>query len=174
MGIFSTEKCPNCGAKFSAHFNEIGGSTVCPKCKTVVKGPPLETMPAVVAIETSKAAASSGVTQSAFSKPAAKRYRDAYLVASAVCGIGGIVKGLGIFVAVAIAIAGFIAGSNVQGSLMIPVGGLILAAIAGIPIYVLGLIVAALGNLLLAVLDGAVHTSPFLTDPQKAQVLSLK
>lgn len=52
-------------------------------------------------------------------------------------------------------------------------GGIILGAIIAIPIYVLGVLVSALAQVLKATLDTAVHSSPFLTKEDMAKVMSL-
>jgi hypothetical protein len=43
----------------------------------------------------------------------------------------------------------------------------------GLLFYLLGVLVAAQGQTLLASLDSAVNSSPFLTNHQKAEILSL-
>jgi len=41
-------------------------------------------------------------------------------------------------------------------------------------VYVIGVLISALGHILKANLDSAVHSSPFLTDEQRAAVMRLK
>ena len=105
----------------------------------------------------------------------ALRYHDAYLVARATDGIGHGVKSIGFILAFAIALAGFALGSADGGNFFLSrlVGGVILAAIITIPFYVLGVLLSAHAQALKAALDAAVHTSPFLTDADKASVMSL-
>ncbi len=103
-----------------------------------------------------------------------KRYKDAYLVARATTGIGGTIKTLGFVFGGIVALVGFLLGS--QGYHPNPIlqyGGLILGALIAIPLFVLGVLVAAQGETLKASLDEAVHTSPFLTNDQRAAVMSL-
>ena len=50
-------------------------------------------------------------------------------------------------------------------------GGLFVAAIWFVLFFALGIIVSAQGQILKADLDGAVNTSPFMTDDQKAHVM---
>jgi len=102
-----------------------------------------------------------------------KRYKDAYLVARATDGIGGVVKFIGALLGIIIVIAGFVVGSQGRDNTMFVVGSFILAAIVTIPFYVLGVLVSAHGQVLKASLDEAVHTSPFLTDHQRASAMSL-
>ena len=51
--------------------------------------------------------------------------------------------------------------------------GLVVGAVVAIPLFVLGVFVAAHGQVLKATLDEAVHTSPFLTDDERATTMSL-
>ena len=104
---------------------------------------------------------------------AAERYRNAYTVARATDGIGSVIKFIGIALGIIVALVGFIIGSGNRGSGIFVIGGLLLAAVIGIPLYVLGVLVSAHGQVLKANLDEAVHTSPFLTDQQRASVMSL-
>ena len=114
-----------------------------------------------------------------FADRAARRYRDAYLVARATEGIGSIVKFIGFLCGAVIAItgvafgAGFAPGTNGAVNPMIVVGGVILAVLVTVPFYVLGVLVSAQAQVLKASLDDAVHTSPFLSDAEKASVMSL-
>ena len=109
-----------------------------------------------------------GVSQSA-----ATRYKDAYTVASAVDGIGSVIKICGIIFGLLFLVAGVGLGSDSHNDILL-YGGIAFAIIAGVPIYVLGVLVSASGQQTKASLDSAVHTSPFLTDPQKASVMSLR
>ena len=51
---------------------------------------------------------------------------------------------------------------------------LLWAVIVGVPLYVLGILVSAQGQILKATLDSAVTNSPFLTEDQMAEVMSLQ
>ena len=102
-----------------------------------------------------------------------RRYQDAYTVAQTLATIGAIVKVVSYVIAVVGiglgALAGADAGIGPLGFILGLVGG----AIVAIPVFVLGVLVAALGQILSATLDTAVHTSPFLTSEQMRQVLHL-
>lgn len=104
---------------------------------------------------------------------AINRYFDAYLTARAINGVGALIKMLGIVLAVLIALGVFAISGDARDIRLI-LGGLILAAALGVPIYVLGILVAAQGQILKATLDTAVHSSPFLTDDQRASIMSIK
>jgi hypothetical protein len=45
--------------------------------------------------------------------------------------------------------------------------------VVGVPVFILGILISAVGQLMLAVVDTSVHTSPFLSGDQKASVMSL-
>lgn len=60
-----------------------------------------------------------------------------------------------------------------QGSTLYAVGALLVAVVVTVPIYVLGILVAAQGQILKATLDTAVTSSPFLKTEEMAEVMSL-
>lgn len=109
-----------------------------------------------------------------------KRYNDAYRHARFVIFVGTCVKILGFFAGIAVAIAGWITAQNVfpgrheqlehdsvaGGSIL---GGVMLFA----SIYIVGLLIRAAGQMLLAALDSAVHSSPFLSNDEKAESMRL-
>jgi hypothetical protein len=105
------------------------------------------------------------------SKPAV-RYRDAYVTAKAIDGIGSAIKILGIVLGVIIVLGGLILAS--QGGALLFFASLVSGAVTAIPIYVLGILVSAQGQVLKATLDTAVNTSPFLDDEERAVVMSLR
>lgn len=51
--------------------------------------------------------------------------------------------------------------------------GILAAVVVGVLFYLLGIFVSAQGQILSASLDSAVNSSPFLTQEQKARVMSL-
>ncbi len=101
------------------------------------------------------------------------RYRDAYLVARATTAIGGSVKFIGIALGFLMILGGIVMASNRDGDMKWGVAGVLAGLVVGIPLYVLGILVSAHGQVLKATLDTSVHTSPFLGDEQKAKVMSL-
>ena len=68
------------------------------------------------------------------------------------------------------------ANSQVRGDpdLTIMIVAICFAAFVGILLFVLGTLVAAQGQILKAALDSAVNSSPFLNDPDRAEIMSLK
>lgn len=89
-----------------------------------------------------------------------KRYRDAYLVARATGTIGKVIKGIGILVA---ALGVYVVGQSAsRASGMI----VLLPAFVGALLYCVGVLIAAQGQILLATLDTAVNSSPFLTNEE--------
>ena len=98
------------------------------------------------------------------------RYTDAYLIARSVTALGGIVKVIAIAIGGSIAVLGMMAGSQ---DWRFAFGGVVLAAIVGVPLYVLGVLVAAQGQILKATLDAAVNTSPLLTKDEMRRIMSM-
>jgi hypothetical protein len=101
-----------------------------------------------------------------------RRYADAYGVAKAIVALGQSAKILSAFVLGGLVLGGLIAsGQGVGGGLAFAIG-LIAGPLVALPIYLLGIIVSAQGQTLMATLDTAVHTSPFLTNEDKQRILS--
>lgn len=106
----------------------------------------------------------------------ASRYSDAYATADSIVMIGSIIKGIGIVIGAILVAVGLIAASafNGVGGGVTIVASLISGLFNGIMVYVIGVLISALGHILKANLDSAVHSSPFLTDEQRAAVMRLK
>jgi hypothetical protein len=85
---------------------------------------------------------------------ATSRYKDAYLKASAISGIGGVIKVLGIVFGAIHILIGLIAASElgIIALLSSSINGVIFGAI----LYVIGVLVSAQGQILKATLDTAV------------------
>ena len=95
------------------------------------------------------------------------RYAEGYRVAGVVAGAGKKILGISIGVAALIELSA--AGSGkVAGALT----ALIPAAIVMFVGWVFSILVSAQGQLLKGVLDGAVNSSPFLTNEQRAKIMS--
>lgn len=95
------------------------------------------------------------------------RYRDAYSVARVTIGAGNGVKVIGFIIGTVLAIMSF----GAEGSFVFL--GLMAALVAGVFVYVAGVMISAQGQILLATLDSAVNTSPLLDNEQKAQILTV-
>lgn len=117
-------------------------------------------------------AANSEGVEAPDSYKAVKRYADAYLVAHTVNGFGSLIKWIGIALAAIIMVPSLLV---LQQREFMPFGvvGIAVGAFAGVLLYLLGIIVSAQGQILMASLDGAVNSSPFLSDSQKRRVMSL-
>ncbi|HYC60829.1 MAG TPA: hypothetical protein VEK79_14800 [Thermoanaerobaculia bacterium] len=101
-----------------------------------------------------------------------RRYADAYLVAATIEGFGNTIKVIGIVIAVVLALASFSLARNALG-VALAIAGIVIAGAIGTMLFVMGTFAAAHGQLLKATLDGAVNTSPFLDDPERARIMSL-
>jgi hypothetical protein len=94
------------------------------------------------------------------------RYVDAYRVAGTINVFGQAIKIAGFIFAAVIFI-------GVANSLKSPGAGLVAASIIAAFFFVIGIIVAAQGQMLKAAVDTAVNSSPFLDNNQKAATMSL-
>lgn len=127
------------------------------------------------AVPADAGAGSSGVSE-AVRAAAATRYRDAYRVAAATVAIGQALKVVAICLA-GLCLIGAVAGvsqslanlSSFNGGPVVM--GLIAAVAVGVPCYALGILVSAVGQILKATLDTAVHTSPFIDKNQMAKIV---
>ena len=166
-------KCPNCGTEWELDDEEAKQTTFA--CTSCNQSFPLQ--PALRPAAASLAEADDGsgkLTQRAF-----KRYTDAYTVARATVGIGGLIKVIGALIAALFTFGGFFLASGNSNGNMLPSGaiiggGVILGILGGVPVFIFGILVSASGQQTKACLDSAVHTSPFLTDKEKASAMSLK
>jgi fructose-specific phosphotransferase system IIC component len=98
-----------------------------------------------------------------------KRYGDAYRVGHSIAAFGRFIQALGVLAGV-LAVAGGLVSDQGQAGVL---GGILVGFIAGGLIYGVGTMVAAQGQILLALLDTAVNGSPFLDEGQKAEAMSL-
>jgi len=118
----------------------------------------------------------------------ARRYKDAYRVARFAIRLGEIVKIAGFIVAGVLALGGALPllgafaqaaqakqiGAGVLLSFMWAAGALIFAALIGGFVFVLGILVSAQGQTLLASLDAAVNGSPSLNEDEKLAVMGVQ
>jgi hypothetical protein len=89
---------------------------------------------------------------------------------------GKSIKITGIIIAVLLAVLGLIflnEGRLGDATFALGVVIIILSLITGIWLYVVGILVSAQGQILKASLDSAVNSSPFLTNEQRAKIMSL-
>jgi hypothetical protein len=106
------------------------------------------------------------------SKKASARYACAYSVARTITAVGWFIKVLGVVISIGIMSIGLLAQiDSPRGNTLI--GCFVFGMVVGVPIFILGILISAVGQLMLAVMDTSVHTSPFLTVDQKATVMSL-
>ena len=123
--------------------------------------------------------------------PIVDRYLDLYRVARFVDGVGTTVKTIGVISGVAILLLFFIIGAVASSQPASPFGpprssqsdgvfllvwvivGAIIGSFIGGIVFILGVLISAQGQILLAQADAAVHTSPFLPPEEKAKAMSL-
>ena len=168
MTTLSPGFCPTCGKQTDTNF------TYCEHCAadlTRFRQPPQP-----ISQAPTTAAESSEV------KSLMKRYKDAYRAARITTGVGFMIKGVGVLLGILIFL-GALALASAQRNVYGVRGGeteviaLIVAAIFGgtvrLVFFIWGVLVSAQGQILKASLDGAVNGSPFLTNEQRATIMSL-
>ena len=101
-----------------------------------------------------------------FAAAVERRYTDAYRAAGTIAMFGQAVKVVG-------AIIGVVIVFGTGGGEFAKIGILAGLAVAAI-FFVIGIMIAAQGQLLKASLDTAVNSSPFLADDAKASVMALR
>jgi hypothetical protein len=100
------------------------------------------------------------------------RYTDAYLVARSITTVGTAVKAVGVIIGLGIALIGVVANFTTDSqSVKYAIAGVVLGVIVTIPIYIMGILIAAQGQILKATLDTAVNTSPLLTKDEMRQIM---
>jgi hypothetical protein len=168
--------CPNCS-------NPIDSTTrFCPYCNAPV--------------EDYVAASRSGIDTTAATVDATgrstivTRYVDLYRTARTMTGLGTTVKTIGLVAAAVIFLFWFIVGiaaasetsnapfaakssAGTAGFFVSTIIGVIFAALVGGLFFLLGVLISAQGQLLMAGADSAVYASPFLTDEERAAAMSL-
>jgi len=112
--------------------------------------------------------------QSAESQAVMKRYADAYLVARVTNGWGEVVKGIGVAIALLLTLVGvtFLLKGR-EDTFAFGVLTIFFGVISGVGFYVGGILFSAQGQMLKASLDSAVNSSPFLTNKERALIMSL-
>jgi hypothetical protein len=95
------------------------------------------------------------------------RYSNAYFSARAIVGFGTVIKAVGIVLAVLLVLGTLLADAQYL------LAAIPLAVVIGIMFFFWGILVAAQGEILKAALDTAVNGSPFLSNEQRARVMSL-
>ena len=100
------------------------------------------------------------------------RYRDGYRGGKFISTLGHVVKIVGGVLALIVAIGGVASSRDVgMFSTSLAAGSILVAVTIALGFFVLGVVISAQGQLILAVLDTAVNSSPFLTDDQRTQVM---
>lgn len=100
-----------------------------------------------------------------------KRYADAYLVAGAINATGQTIKVVGLGAAGVVALGGCAVGSQMGAG--IGFAGVVLGAIVALPFYVLGVLVAAQGQILRTTIDTAVNTSPLISREELLEIFAV-
>ena len=108
-----------------------------------------------------------------------QRYVEGYKASDLLVSLGGVIKIIGYVIggiAVLIGIIGFIVAAssyNPGSGLGIALVAILYGAIIVFFMFVYGALIAAIGHLNRSAQDSAVNNSPFLTDDERASILSL-
>lgn len=103
----------------------------------------------------------------------ASRYSDAYMVARTIDGVGVAIKTIGLVIGALLALSSLVAGSKVGGGVIVALMGVAAAGAVATVLFLLGTLASAQGQILKATLDTAVSSSHFLTDQDRARIMSL-
>lgn len=162
--------CPKCQAKNAVNrtrcreCNEVLRDRALPRRVDVQSGESRPTDSSLVSQQRS-----SGSTPSALSS----RYRDAYLTARAINGLGEVIKVVSILVGLVIVVVSVKAGEGFGSSISLMIG-LLSGTVFGFLGYVGGVLLSAQGQILKATLDSAVNTSPLLNNESRLSIMSLR
>jgi hypothetical protein len=157
--------CPCCEASWALDETEVHKEEVrCPKCKwafSIHSSPQAQARPV------------SGQTNTI--KAPTKRYKDAYAISKVFAILDSLLKIVGVLCLIIAVIAGYVtaAQQHADNAAIFALLGMLAGLIPCILFFILGTCVAAIGQLLRATLDTAVHSSPFLNEEQKAEAMSL-
>jgi hypothetical protein len=117
---------------------------------------------------------SAGPQRSPQERALVRRYDSAYLVSRVTVAIGTAVKVIGVVLALLIVVGALLLANQIRGEALVPLlAGVVLAAFVGMVCYAYGTLLAAEGQTLMATLDSAVHSSPFLSNELRAEIMSL-
>jgi len=100
-----------------------------------------------------------------------KRYREAYNVANSTVQVGGMLKKAAVWVGGVLGIIGLLMCFS---SPFVGIPFLLVGLMFGFLLFVSGIITAAQGQIMLAMLDTAVNTSPNADAPEKAAIMGLR
>ena len=172
--------CPKCGKEINAEATRcmhcFAKSDPLPK-RVIDRNAPQKSLPdrrmdggpsfdAVRAPQRSSGSSSSHATS------VIHRYRDAYAIAVAIVQQGQRVKTLAVVIAVVVVVLSMFAATKFAGMVAIVFGIVAAIFVYGV-VHSYGVRIAAEGQHLLASLDVAVNTSPFLDDDERAYAMSL-
>lgn len=101
------------------------------------------------------------------------RYRDAYVVGRTINGVGGVIKAIGIAAGLIIVLGSLGAASKGGSGVLFAIIGITGGGVIATALYILGTLASAQGQILKATLDTAVNSSPFLSDQDRARIMSL-
>jgi hypothetical protein len=102
--------------------------------------------------------------------PTVRRYQDGYRVGNLAVLIGFILKGVAWVVGITILCTGIYIAEKTDNGLSLFLS-LVLAVVAWVVFFFFGVLIAAVGQLLYAQIDTAVHTSPLMSDKERQETI---
>ena len=158
--------CPSCGTSVDGDFD------VCWKCQAARAGVRTATGAPEAETETPPAQeeAEAETPPPQANETILVRYQDGYRVAKLINGFGQTCKVAGIGLGGLILLGCAMAPS---GSSFLVVIGLVVGSIVGFAGWAIGVLISAQGQMVKATLDTAVNTSPFLSNEERARIMSL-
>ncbi len=167
----STSICPKCGNPTDTTSN------YCEHCAADLSGLRKQAQKT----EQAQIRQESKNDESSDAKSLKKRYKDAYFVARTTTVVGFLIKAVGALLGILTFLGAFALAASQRNVYGVRGGdteiSLIVAAIFGgtvwLVFFIWGVLVSAQGQILKASLDGAVNGSPFLTNEQRAKIMSL-
>ena len=171
-GVTEIAKCPSCGSSIDSMYVK----SWCPNCEVAL---PKEITDRLRVVDVRREGEAPGTSHGAAvpapsNSPIVNRYKDGYRVGTALVALGDAIKIAGALVAAIIVLVSLNAGNNsFGGGGGVAWTGIVGAVIVGGLFWVCGVFVAAQGQILRAVLDNAVASSPFLGDGDRADAMNL-
>lgn len=163
-------KCPNCAFGYATEFADYG--TECPTCgatlveqeHSAVPDPPVTSQPSKH---------SSIPKEDRLLKAIKTRYGDAYVVAHTTTTVGSAIKVVGGLLGLLVFFISLVVGRDGSfGTLLFFLGAVAGALIASL-FYVLGVLISAQGQVLLAAIDVAVNAAPGLSERERLELMDL-
>lgn len=156
--------CTKCG---EVHQDEFDACWKCNTARGEVASPP-SNQPSK-SVQTDKAG-----TTNPYAGVLMDRYDIAYRFAGSLAPLGRFVRGVAVVLGFLSVIGAIAVLAEANMPVAVAISALVMAAVSAFFVYIFGTGIVAGGQLLTALLDIAVNTSPFLEKEEKAEMLELE